>query len=254
MPTGISYLDEVWNPVTGCSHISAGCKNCWAETMAKRLKGMHQKKYDRPDPFKPFYHASEIDRPKSWKKPKTVGVCFMGDLFHDDVGYRNQFAIFVSMRMYHLHRYLVLTKRPENLAKYLYRRQASYDYQIPDNVWIGATVENQQMANRRISQLCQVPAKNRWLSIEPMLTPIDLTAAKSDWWESNGIDWVVVGCESGSNRRPCPTEWIRGIVKQCGWSGVPVYVKQLSINGKVSTKPTEWPADLRIQQLPTQRV
>jgi protein gp37 len=246
--TGIEYLDFTWNPVVGCTPVSAGCDNCWRIRISKQF-GLPY------DPGEVTMYPERLDEPLRHKKPARIGVCFMGDLFHEDLSFEEINKVFVQMvkRAYH-HTYLVLTKRPHRLLEFeqWVRSKPSYNDWfgdsvpiIPSNIHLGVSVEDQQTADERIPILLQIPAAVRWVSVEPMLGGIDLEPLL---WERMNIDprgkftkqlikWVVVGCESGAKRRPCNPIWIEGIVKQCIQSGTPVFVKQAEINGKVVKMP-----------------
>jgi protein gp37 len=276
--TKIAWTEKVWNPVTGCTKVSEGCKNCYAEKMAKRLMAMGSPKYFNG--FDPTWHADYLDEPYKWKKPCKIFVCSMGDLFHKKIPF--EFHAHVWDTMFNLggselrslpkHIFLILTKRPERIlefSKYMAERGRPINY---SNVWIGTSAENQEQANKRIPVLLKTPAVKRFVSIEPMLGPVDLSKIcllKKDgsgpdvtinslfgWHggldspDKTNLDWVIVGAESGPNRRPCKIEWVRDIVNQCKKAGVPVFVKQLDLDGKLSKDPEEWPEDLRIQEFP----
>ena len=226
--TGIDYLDATWNPVTGCTHISEGCRNCWAERTAKR---QHQ------EWGKVVLHPERLDQPLHWRKPRRVGVCFMGDLFHRDVPLGFILDVLQVTRIAEQHSYYFLTKRPDRFASiknYLGGK---------DNVWLGVSVEDQKTANERIPILLQTPAAHRWVSIEPMLGPVDLVRwlpitysgpsgyslvehEASDFGPMCFPDWVVLGGESGSGARPMHPDWVRSVRDQCVAAGVPFWFKQ----------------------------
>ena len=197
--TNIEWTDKVWNPVTGCTQISAGCKNCYAEKMSKRLKGMGQKKYQNG--FGVTCHFDALDEPLKWKKPKRIFVCSMGDLFHKDVPdeFRDKvFAVVMATsglydRVYPSHEYLILTKRPEVMKNYwcngAYDRIAFVmrdDYKVLidytslpiSNLHLGVSVEDQATADERIPFLLQTPAAKRFVSYEPAIGPVDFELAQ----------------------------------------------------------------------------
>lgn len=206
----IEWTQATWNPVTGCDKISAGCKNCYAERMAKRLQAMGQPQY--ADGFKVSLHPEILDRPRTWRKPRLVFVNSMSDLFHKDVPSAFVGRVFETMNACPQHTFQVLTKRPKRalaLAK-----QLSW----ANNIWMGATVEDADSTSR-IGFLRQVPACVRFLSLEPLLGPIpDLSL--------DGIHWVIVGGESGPGSRPIDTNWVRSIRDQCVRRKVPFFFKQ----------------------------
>ena len=239
----IEWTDETWNPVTGCSKVSAGCKSCYAEKMAKRLQAMGQIKYK--DGFKVTLHPNELDRPLHWKKPKKIFICSMSDLFHEDVPDGFIDKIPHTIRRCPQHIFQILTKRPERM----YKRLKHIRF-IMSNLWLGVTAENQAMADKRIPLLLQTPATVRFVSAEPLLSHIQDMSYYLDG--DNKLDWIIIGCESGPNRRPCKLEWVRSLVDQGQNAGVSVFVKQLDIDGKVVK---DWdnplfPDDLKIREFP----
>jgi len=212
----IEWTEKTWNPVTGCTKISEGCKNCYAERMAKRLKAMGLKKYRNG--FNVTMHTESLCDPFKWKKPCMIFVCSMGDIFHQDV--KNGFVLemFNVMKDCPQHTFQILTKRPVWLW--------CYDGELPVNVWVGVTVENQQKFNR-VLLLKRAKATKKFVSIEPMLGPININLT--------GIDWVILGGESGPGARPIKIEWIRPIRDQCIDKGIPFFFKQWGgINKKKS--------------------
>ena len=250
MSTGIQWCDETWNVVTGCTPISEGCDHCWARRMAQRLKGRCG--YPADDPFKVTFHRDRIDQPLRWKKPRRIFVSSMGDLFHEDVPADYITTVYDVMAAARAHTFIVLTKRPYRLEPVLYGAEGKFylgggDY-VP-NIWHLTSVENRDEMMSRVPALlklreCPLAWPVLGVSCEPLLDYIALSPYLA------GLDWVIVGCESGPGRRECKLEWVCDIVKECQSSGVPVFVKQLSINGKVSHNPAEWPEDLRVRQFP----
>ncbi len=206
----IEWTDETWNPVTGCTKVSPGCKHCYAERMAKRLQAMGQPNYARG--FDLIVHEHMLDAPLRWKKPRMVFVNSMSDLFHEDVPMSFIAQVFDVMRSAHQHTFQVLTKRAERVASL---NPALY---WPVNVWLGVSVETRRYV-RRIDQLRQTDAAIKFLSLEPLLAPLpDL--------DLSGIDWVIVGGESGPSARPMLASWARDIRDQCYRAGVPFFFKQ----------------------------
>jgi len=240
MSTKIQWTEETWNPTTGCAKVSAGCKNCYAEKMHNRLRAMGQKKYQHP--FNEVRcHPNALNLPARRKKPCMIFVNSMSDLFHPDVGENFIMVTFQVMLDNPQHTYQLLTKRPERIAQWIKRN--AFDMML-SNLWLGTSVENQQTADERIPYLLDTPAAVRWLSIEPMLGTIDIP-------ELAALQWVVVGAESGANRRPCEIDWVRSIVRQCKTANVPVFVKQLHDDrGRVVTDIDRFPADLQVREYP----
>ena len=263
--TGISYVNETVNCVTGCTKVSEGCDNCYALAMSYRLWKMVDPKYNGVS-YCGFsgegvnwtgrinFYIEPLRRVLKWRKPKRIFLNSMSDTFHPSVTDEQIKAMLDVIRQTPIHIYLLLTKRPERLK----------DFTFPDNVWLGVTVENQAMADERIPLLLQTPAKVKWISVEPMLG--EITARWAKWVDYKAtikaqgrifhleglkrLDWVVIGCESGVNRRECKLEWVRSLVAQCTEAQVPVWVKQLEINGKVVQDVSKFPADLQIREVP----
>lgn len=206
----IEWTDSTWNPVTGCTKISAGCKHCYALRMAKRLKAMGQPNYRNG--FDLTLHDHMVDLPKRWKKPKRIFVNSMSDLFHTDVPLEFILRVFETMREADWHQYQVLTKRADRLEE--------LDPELPwaDQIWMGTSVENDKV-RWRIECLRNTRAAVKFLSIEPLigaLKNLDLA----------GIDWVIVGGESGAGARPIEADWVRDIRDQCLDQGVAFFFKQ----------------------------
>lgn len=230
---------KTWNPVTGCTKISEGCQNCYAERMSKRLAGRCG--YPADNPFKVTLHSDRLNQPLQWKKPRRIFVCSMGDLFHPDVPYSFIDEIFNVMFEAggDKHIYLILTKRPERMRKYI-QTYEDWDYSETPHIWLGVTAENQQRADERIPILLQTPAAVRFVSVEPMLGPVDLEAAC--WGEGKkrppidiqarqianpiALDWIICGGETGPKARPMHPDWARSLRDQCKNAGVPFFFKQ----------------------------
>lgn len=208
--SAIEWTESTWNPLTGCNKISPGCKNCYAERMAGRLKAMGQSNYSNG--FELTLQPQMLKRPLEWRTPQTIFVNSMSDLFHTEVQAEYVQEVFATMRKAHWHRFQVLTKRAERLA------ELSPDIDWPANVWMGVSVENSKYSHR-IDLLKGTGAAVKFLSLEPLLGPlrsIDLS----------GIDWVIVGGESGPGARPMKVEWVRDIRDQCLAQGVAFFFKQ----------------------------
>ena len=208
--SSIEWTEITWNPVTGCNKISAGCKHCYAEVMSRRLKAMEQPKYTNG--FQLTLHESELKRPSTWKKPRVVFVNSMSDLFHKDVPFEFIQAVFEVMKESSMHTFQVLTKRSDRL------KELSPHLDWPPNVWQGVSVENSNFFHR-IDDLRQTGAKVKFLSLEPLLGP--LTNMNLD-----GIDWAIVGGESGPGARPMKESWVREIQEQCEKAQVAFFFKQ----------------------------
>lgn len=242
----IEWTDRVWNPVTGCTKVSAGCKNCYAEGIAKRFWG--ERKFTDI-----ILHHDRLEQPLHWKKPARVFVNSMSDLFHEDVPFEFIDKVFDIMYKARQHTFQILTKKPARLLEYSDKRHLDVlkegaDYWIcPEHIWLGVSVENQEQADKRIPLLLQVPSKVKFLSIEPMLENIFVGIFLAGLEKLN---WVIVGCESGPNRRECKIEWVTKIVDACCFCRVPVFVKQVQINGKVVKDINQFPADIRLRQYP----
>ena len=217
----IEWTESTWNPVTGCTKISSGCLNCYAERMARRLKAMGQPNYRNG--FKVTCHRHTLDMPLRWKKPQVIFVNSMSDLFHKDVPDDFVLDIFSTMRQAQQHQYQILTKRAERLAK------LSPELPWLKNIWMGVTVEASDY-KYRIDYLRYTGAKIKFLSLEPLLG--DLGELNLD-----GIDWVIVGGESGPGARPIEIGWVRNIREQCLARNVPFFFKQWGgINKKKAGK------------------
>jgi len=206
----IEWTDSTWNPVTGCSKISAGCLNCYAERMAKRLKAMGQPNYRNG--FKVTCHDHVLDYPLRWRKPRKIFVNSMSDLFHEDIPDEYIVRIFEIMNKASWHNFQILTKRIERVAKISERLHWS------PNIWLGATVENHECRDR-ITTLVSIPASVKFLSMEPLLSAVPNLSL-------DGLDWIIVGGESGPGSRPMSYEWVEDIRKQCEVDGIPFFFKQ----------------------------
>lgn len=310
--TGIQWTDATWNPVRGCSRVSRGCVNCYAETMAARFAG----------PGQPYEGTIRDGRwsgvirlvpealalPLRWQKPRRIFVNSMSDLFHDGVPDEYIDRVFAVMWAAERHTFQVLTKRAERMRAYmttpgLRQRWATaaaiettggdrlhdriMQADMPPNVWLGVSVEDQRAAERRIPDLLATPAAVRFLSVEPLLGPVRLDRVAEDEMGatydalrggmSGGspgdmggprVDWVIVGGESGRNARYCNRGWIRKIVEQCEAAGTACFVKQLGsccVHERSYEEPEivehrhpkggdidEWPEELRVRQFPVQ--
>lgn len=249
--TRIEWTDEVWNPVTGCTKVSQGCKHCYAERM-----------FPRPYPGRAFTdvqcHPERLDQPLRWQRPRRVFVNSMSDLFHEAVPDEFLDQVFAVMALAPQHTFQVLTKRPERMLAYCktlgkhrerdrvslasaqFDQGGSFSYVLNGagwalpNVWLGVSVEDQETADERIPLLLQTPAVVRWISAEPLLGPINARlflpfttrGRGGPHRENGGLDWIIVGGESGPHARPMHPAWARGLRDQCVAAGVPFLFKQ----------------------------
>jgi len=251
--TGIEWTEATWSPVTGCSKVSPGCAHCYAERMAHRLAG--RVGYDADEPFRVTLRPEKLGEPLRWKRPRRVFVCSMGDLFHEDVPDEFIAAVFGVMAEAHWHIFQVLTKRPARMAEWCElaaarRRTVTWSsrallgdlsngpWPLP-NVWLGVTAEDQKRADERIPLLLQIPAAVRFVSLEPLLGPIDLErqfalidsngepyAPRCDPGGASSLGWVIVGGETGPGARSIVHPgWVRDIRDQCQEAGVAFFFK-----------------------------
>lgn len=319
--SSIEWTDATWNPVTGCSKVSAGCKNCYAERLAPRVfAGQHvpdgSDRVDtitgprrRPRRFTDVRtHPERLVQPLRWRKPRRVFVNSMSDLFHEDVPDEFVDQVFAVMVLAPQHVFQVLTKRADRMRRYvgsneslgrvvaianeiaqrsgLEIRVELRDDGLPGmslgNAWLGVSCENQEAANERIPLLLETPAAVRFVSAEPLLGPIDFRYIRDgdepfsafrprgqrEPCDTLGLDWVIVGGESGHSARACDAAWIRYIVGQCRDAGVACFVKQLGavpvhrggesaadrfmlqVRDRKGGDPSEWPEDLRVREFP----
>lgn len=288
----IQWTERTWNPIAGCTPVSPGCLHCYAAAMSHRLEAMGNARYRGLTVLRNgiLTFDSTINLggdalmiPMKVRKPAMFFVNSMSDLFHEGVPFEFIDRVFAVMALCPRHVFQVLTKRPERMAEYL--ASPTVEYRIAcisvamqddrsrfvnqcgthggwllRNVWLGASVEDQQRADERIPHLLRCPAAVRFLSVEPLLGPVDLR----DHLDGNPPGWVITGGESGPRARPCGVNWIRSIVAQCQAAGVPVFVKQLGSNAIQSSQgrkiklrdrkggdPAEWDEDLRVREWPT---
>lgn len=208
--SSIEWTKSTWNPVTGCTKVSPGCKNCYAERMALRLQAMKQPNY--ADGFKLTLHHRALELPLGWKKPQTIFVNSMSDLFHEDIPLSFILNVFDVMRRASWHDFQILTKRSERLA------ELNSKLEWPKNTWMGVSVENADYMFR-IQHLRSTGASVKFLSLEPLLGPLPNL-------DLSGIDWVIVGGESGPMARPIDKAWVADIRDQCQRATVPFFFKQ----------------------------
>ncbi len=218
--TKIEWTEETWNPVTGCSPISAGCKHCYAKRMAPRLAGRFG--YSKDDPFQVTIHEDKLEQPEGWRNPKMIFVCSMGDLFHEDVPNIIIWRIFQVMVNCQQHTFQVLTKRPERMLELVPGILSMFPDQMK-HIWLGVTIENQKMADsERLFYLMMTPAAKRFISFEPMLGPVEIPIGPG----TNTIHQIICGGESGPGARPMHPDWVRSLRDQCQAAGVPFFFKQ----------------------------
>jgi protein gp37 len=208
--SSIEWTESTWNPLTGCTKISPGCKLCYAERMSKRLKAMGQKNYRNG--FRLTLHDHMIEAPLKWKKPQIIFVNSMSDLFQEGVPIEFVQSVFETMKAAHWHQFQVLTKRADRLL------EINDQLAWPENVWMGVSVENERYQGR-IDDLRKTGAAVKFLSLEPLLGPLPKLNLK-------GIDWVIVGGESGPGARPIRKEWVTSIRDQCASAKVSFFFKQ----------------------------
>jgi protein gp37 len=206
----IEWTDATWNPVTGCTKVSPGCKFCYAERMAGRLQAMGQQRYRNG--FRSTLHPDLVEAPLRWSVPRVIFVNSMSDLFHEDVPEDFIGAVFETIKRADWHVFQILTKRSERL------RALSGQLSWPRNLWMGVSVESRDYVHR-VRDLQRVPAHVRFLSMEPLLGPVARVPL-------SGIHWVIVGGESGPGARPMDPEWARAIRDRCRARGVPFFFKQ----------------------------
>jgi protein gp37 len=255
MPTKIEWTTETWNPVRGCSPITAGCENCYAARMAHRFSGpgwpyegltkltAHGPKWTGEVRCVPEL----LDQPLRWRKPRRVFVNSMSDLFHEKVPDVFIRRVFLTMAAADKHVFQVLTKRPERMAKFvgmIQDERVRFDISHPlPNVHLLVSCENQEAADVRIPLLVQTPAAVRGVSLEPLLGPVELGASLHGQWIDEGkenwdrIHWVIVGGESGPRARPMNEDWVRRIRDDCQAAGVPLFYKQRVVHGMKMSMP-----------------
>lgn len=261
MSTKIEWTQETINPIIGCSKISEGCQNCYAETMANRLASMKTTEYYRqvtckhthslPNGWngKTYFVESQLDKPYKRKKPTMYFVCSMGDLFHESVPFEWIDKVFRVMIDNKHHTFQILTKRPERMKEYI---KSLWDQEF-SNIWLGVTAENQEQANKRIPILLETPASKRFVSLEPLLSNIDFiinegnikhyalegnATCKGEMYSGgNKIDWVIAGPETGHKARPMQKEWIENIYVQCKTAKVPFFDKKNTLGLNLTQTP-----------------
>ncbi|MBF5054726.1 phage protein Gp37 [Alcanivorax sp. 521-1] len=217
----IEWTEQTWNPVTGCTKVSPGCKHCYAEVMARRLKAMNAAGYE--DGFALRLMPERLEQPLRRRKPTVYFVNSMSDLFHEDVPDQYIDRVMAVITKTPQHTYQILTKRAERIRDYYSSRP------VPPNVWLGVSVEDRKYGLPRIPHLRSVAAKVRFLSVEPLLEDLGE-------FDLSGIDWVIVGGESGHKARPMKMEWVRNVQAQCDTAQVPFFFKQWGVWGADGVK------------------
>lgn len=217
----IEWTDATWNPVTGCTKISPGCKHCYAQTFAERFRGVPGHPFEQG--FDLRLWPERLLLPLSWRKPRRIFVNSMSDLFHERVSDQFIDSVFETMRRASWHQFQLLTKRPERMAEYLESRHPRFSrlHESHPNVWLGASIETQRYAPRA-QVVAKLTSAVRFLSCEPLLGPLDLNSVLGP----DAVNWVIVGGESGHGARPMAREWVRGLRQQCHAARVPFFFKQ----------------------------
>lgn len=260
--SGIEWTEATWNPVTGCSKVSQGCKHCYAEREWPRLAAPRAKPniYTGRAFTDVRCHPAKLDIPLRWTKPRRIFVNSMSDLFHESVPISFIDDVFARISFAQQHVFQILTKRPERMRDYFASRHffnsASGEWPWK-HVWLGVSIEDQETADERIPLLLQTAAAVRFVSCEPLLGPVDLVeamgmrepGARYNGWAE--LHWIIVGGESGPKARPMAIEWAEVLRYQCQTAGVPFFMKQLSGNGGRTIKDMElFPESLRVREYP----
>ena len=258
MPSLIEWTDETWNPVTGCSRISPGCDNCYMFALYPRLKAMRVPGYDAgPDVVQ--LQSDRLNSPLSWSKPRRVFVNSMSDAFHRDVPDHYLLSMFQIMKQSiddAGHVFQILTKRPGRVVAWWKEHSSYFPDGWPENIWLGTSVENQKYAPR-LTVLARVPAPVRFVSVEPLLGPVDLTA----WLSDGSLSWVIVGGESGKRARIMDLKWVDALKSQCEDTSVPLFIKQLGTlwaramdsSDAKGGSPADWPEGMASREYPIRK-
>ncbi|MEZ5064313.1 MAG: phage Gp37/Gp68 family protein [bacterium] len=231
----IEWTDATWNPVTGCTKVSPGCKHCYAETLAERWRGVRGHPYEQGFDLKLW--PDRLELPLLWKKPKRIFVNSMSDLFHENVPYRFVDRTFRTMLRANWHQFQVLTKRADRMTEYVKRREHQLGQlgATAPHIWLGTSVETQAYL-WRAERIASLPSTVRFMSCEPLLGPLDLRAVIGP----DLINWVIVGGESGRKARPMDAAWALDIRDQCNDAGIPFFFKQWGgVNKKAAGRELE---------------
>lgn len=256
--SSIEWTDRTWNPITGCTKVSPGCANCYAERITERFHGAGSF-------AEVVLHPERLHQPLHWKEPSRIFVNSMSDLFHEDVPSEFIGHVFAVMALARKHTFQILTKRPERMRREIrslenVALEADCTWPIP-NVFLGVSVENQHFADERIPILLETPAAVRFISAEPLLGAVDLRNSRGkdfcqQWRTSSGvvipraINWVICGGESGPGARPMDIAWARSLRDQCKAAGVAFFMKQLGGASDKRSRLGDLPEDLRIREWP----
>lgn len=234
----IQWTDATWNPVTGCNKVSRGCANCYAERDWKRLSENPETVYHGRAFNDVRCHEERLDLPLRWRKPRKIFVNSMSDLFHESIPFTFIEKVYDVMRSATHHTFQVLTKRPQRMLQFFREQEQRLPWVSEENIWIGVSCEDQKTADERIPILLKTPACVRWVSLEPLLGPIDLTKINTEWGSTDALrgisgvivhpslNWVVVGGESGPRARPLHPDWVRSLRDQCTSASVAFEFKQ----------------------------
>jgi protein gp37 len=251
MSTKIPWADESWNVIVGCSKVSAGCQNCYAERMARRQAAMGNTNYrwvtsNGKWAGKTTFVESALEKPFHWRNPRTIFVVSMGDLFHETVPFEWIEKVMGVIEQCPQHFFYMLTKRPHIMAEYFNGLGKSYELSCCPNLCLGVTVENQKAAAERIPILLKIPAAQRFISFEPLLEALTLWPL-----DIRGISVGFIGCESGPGARLCKQDAILDLRYQLSNANVKVGIKQIPLNGKCSKfeNRDQWPEDLRVWEI-----
>lgn len=251
MPSRIGWTGEAWNPFHGCTPVSAGCLHCFAKPMATRLAAMGTRGYTKKNPFAVRIMSDKLEEPYHWRKPRLVFTGSMGDMFHKSIPTDYIKQMFKVMADCPQHIFQVLTKRPARMATHVNRCG------WPENVWLGTSIEDDRVLDERMQKMTpwhyfeHPPGRpglsdgpRKFVSWEPAIGHVD-------WCRYlRRFNWLIIGCESGPKRRPFRNEGAVSAIAECRNRGIPVFVKQIIVDGKVSHDPSEWPKELRVQEYP----
>jgi protein gp37 len=238
MSTKIEWANETWNPIIGCTKVSEGCKNCYAEKMANRLRNIKStsETYGQVTNIEGNWNGcvhfvdSAIQKPLKWRKPRMIFVCSMGDLFHENVSFEWILEVWFIMEKCPQHTFQILTKRPERMREFLSEWALNPFFEPLKNVWIGVTAENQEQANKRIPILLEIQSAKRFVSCEPLLSEIDFPFI-------NELDWVISGPETGPGSRHMKKEWIQNLYEQCKSVNIPFFDKKNTLGKNLNQFP-----------------
>jgi protein gp37 len=247
--TKISWTDQTWNVITGCSKRSIGCANCYAESFTQRIS-VTVPKYKMG--FENIVsHLGALEEIKKIKHPQRIFVNSMSDTFHEKVSYAFLIKLFETIKQYPQHRFVILTKRPTNLLKFQQHVNLYYKDLNPifgDNVWIGISAETNDIAIARLCTLQRVQCVHKFINFEPLLENIPFKHVYSIYRDK--LDWVIIGAESGPTRRKCKIEWIENIMDEARQENIPVFIKQIDLKGKCVTESYKFPDHLRCRMFP----